>query len=846
MRQTLLKMRVVMVAIAVLCLAPALAAEAPVPWEAIEETAKRTGYTAEEIRKYFPPIQQWPVEPEPGKIAESFARERFRAPPKAYVHPRIYFNREDVPEIRRRLKETQVGRLMMAGIRGRLLQASPRREDWENVPYAPKPEDYERYAKQGLHIDRRMGYRGPWVGGWINTLAEGKVPEDLEKVWNNPPAGNPRRYLMHLLPYEAFRCLLDADEKGGKRVGAALATLAKRFQQDMDRWTGTDNWQAIYQPLNSHSLGLTYDWAYPWMTDEQRNVVRKTIAGITRGKRYLGLDQLPAFPGNTSNWNIIHANLLPMVLAIEGEEGYDEDVYLRIVEGLRKWVFVAAGPDGAPFEGLTKSAYAPHWLIPLAKRGHIFLGSEWSRNYIRKFHLHTMLPWGGLHVFETGIGASRDIATFKYAHPGDPVVDIIYASAVQGYFKEGARGGWPNIRTTYAPQWSVLFQAEDPLGAAGARYDFDRAYDRALAFLRKNEPLTYFSDYRGLMTTRSAWGRDAAFLYFEPRHVHGGHTRASRTEFVFAALGRVWAHRTRAVRSDSAMHSVILIDGVGQGPFRCVPARTIALKDTAAATFCAADATWPYSFVTCNPRHPQAQPVPASPNDSRLAKSPLPWMDQPWSFLPLWNSGKKPIVDGKPTYSSTEHHHWQPYNPVQHAYRTVGLVRGKHPYAMIVDDIRKDDQPHLYMWQMQVPDDLTLARRSSGKADKGQVVDLILADDQGRRLLVRVLAAGAEPSEALLTQAESKLETYEKKERRRTSKHKRIVLPLRAVTGAYKVLLYPFREGQELPKTAWNAGRTRLTVEWPGRRDELRFDAGSDGRTRVALMRDSKRVLAVE
>jgi hypothetical protein len=30
-------------------------------------------------------------------------------------------------------------------------------------------------------------------------------------------------------------------------------------------------------------------------------------------------------------------------------------------------------------------------------------------------------------------------------------------------------------------------------------------------------------------------------LYFEPRHVHGGHTRASRGEFVFAALGRVWA-----------------------------------------------------------------------------------------------------------------------------------------------------------------------------------------------------------------------------------------------------------------------------------------------------------------
>ena len=61
-----------------------------------------------------------------------------------------------------------------------------------------------------------------------------------------------------------------------------------------------------------------------------------------------GLDQVPAFPGNTSNWVIIHMNLLPLVLSIEGEEGYDPAVTARLVEGLRKWVYVACGPKGAP------------------------------------------------------------------------------------------------------------------------------------------------------------------------------------------------------------------------------------------------------------------------------------------------------------------------------------------------------------------------------------------------------------------------------------------------------------------------------------------------------------------
>ena len=819
-----------------------LAAPAPnIHGETLQQVAERTGYTVEEIKASFPAIEKWNgygLEPPPDKMADSFAKDRFRPVPKAGVHPRVYFGPEEVPEIRRRLKETHVGRLKMAGIRGRLLQVSTRREDWESIPYADKPEIVKQYAGKGIHIHRRMGYRGPWVGGWINDLAAGKVPDDLAGKWTERPPTIGRQYLMHLLPYEAFRCLIDDDEAGGRRIAAAATTIAQELGRHMDTWTGTDDWQQVYWPLSSHSLGLTYDWAYKWMTDGERRAVRKTIAGITGGKRYLGLDQLPAFPGNTSNWNIIHANLLPMVLSIEGEEGYDAHVYRRIVEGLRKWVYVAAGPQGAPFEGLNKSHYAPNWLIPLARRGEPLLGTQWSKNHVRKFQLHTMLPWGGEHVFETGIGPSRDVATFKFAHPADPIVDIIYASTAREFFEEDARGPWPNIRTTYAPKWCDLFQATDPIGATGATYDFDRAYEKALTLLGKNEPLTWFSDYRGLLVTRSAWTPEAAFLYFEPRHVHGGHTRASRGEFVFAALGRVWAHRTVAVESKSLVHSLVLIDGRGEGPFRCLPARTVALEDAPEATFAAADLKWPYCYVTCDPRDPSARPVPVTPNASRLTRSPLPWMDRPWSFLPLWNTGNKPIADGEPNYSGTQHHHWKSYNPVVFAYRTVGLVRGTHPYALIVDDLRKDDAEHLYTWQMQTPDDLKVVQTSPGKAGTGHVVDLVLAEAEGdRRLLVRVLAAGAGSAEAHVTRDGAKLEEYETVHRNKSTLRRRIVLPLRAVTGTYKVMLHAFRKGAPLPETAWSDGGKQLTVTWPDGKEVYDFATGNDGRTRFALKR---------
>jgi len=839
-----------MIAVALLLAAPMAAAprgEDPAPniaGETIEQTAKRTGYTVEEVRKYFPPIDKWAIEPRPGRIAESFARDRFRKPPQPGVHPRVYFNPEDLPEIRRRLQRTQVGRLRMAGIRGRLLQVSPKREDWESVPYKPTPEDYARYAKRGLHVDRRMGFRGPWVGGWLNALAEGKVPEDLEKVWAEPPARSGRRYLMHLLPYEAFRCLIDEDAAGGRRVAAAATTIARRFQRDMARWAGTDDWQRIYQWLSSHSLGLTYDWAHGWMTDDQRAAVRKCIADITKGKRYLGLDHPPGFPGNTSNWNIIHANLLPMVLAIESEEGCDPAVYARIVEGLRKWVYVASGPNGAPFEGLNKSAYGAQWLLPLAKRSEPLIGTEYALRHARKFLLHTMLPWGGEHVFETGIGPlRRDIRYFKQAHPGEPVVDVLYGATVRDRFGPGARGGWPNIRTSYAPGWD-LFVADDPMGAEADRYDFDAALETLLGRLAKDEPLTYFSDYRGLMVTRSAWARNALHLYFEPRHVPGGHTRASRNEFVFSALGRVWAHRTVAVEDTSELHSVPLIDGKGQGKAggRCPAGRTVALADTPVATFAAADAAWAYGHVLVPADRKGAMPVEVRPNDPRLTRSRLPWMSRPWSFLPNWATGCKPAPGRDPG----GHGYWVPYNPVAYAYRTVGLVRGEHPYVLIVDDIRKDDARHLYEWLMQVPDDLKLARTPAAKTPAGSVVDLVLADDQGRRLLLRVLAAGADAAEAQLTRAESKLETYEKEARGRTTKHRRIVLPLRAVTGAYKVLLLPHRDGQDLPATTWSRDRAKLTVAWPDQKDEYAFVTGKDGRTRLALDRGGRRVLDIE
>jgi len=104
----------------------------------------------------------------------------------------------------------------------------------------------------------------------------------------------------------------------------------------------------------------------------------------------------------------------------------------------------------------------------------------------------------------------------KYAHPGDPVIDLLYGASVERMLDPGHTPQWPNIRTTYEPggRWVDVFVRDDPIGLTDdGRYDFDRRFDEVMAILREaGEPLSYYSDFRGVMTARSGWHRDATFL----------------------------------------------------------------------------------------------------------------------------------------------------------------------------------------------------------------------------------------------------------------------------------------------------------------------------------------------
>ena len=66
-----------------------------------------------------------------------------------------------------------------------------------------------------------------------------------------------------------------------------------------------------------------------------------------------------------------------------------------------------------------------------------------------------------------------------------------------------------------------------------------------------------------------------------------------------------------------------------------------------------------------------------------------------------------------------------PFNPVQKAFRTAGLIRGANPYVLIMDDIKKDDQAHTYDWNMMFDPDTELISIDTDEILLGSNTELI-------------------------------------------------------------------------------------------------------------------------
>ena len=815
----------------------------------------------------------WPPAPkiDVSHDTNGFAFERLTQVPPPGVHPRILISPEDLPDLRRRVANTEMGRALLKNLRTRV-------NDAIKTP-------------------------GAWGTKFFDALAAGDlfVAKKLLAEKNGKPPG-----IGHYQPFieafamEALDALISKDEKRGQKAGAALATYAAIAEPAIDsalaQPLGDDVWrvkingpttgdwssdQGARDLVGYHILGYTYDFAYNFMTDAQREQVRRVISKVTRGELWLGA----RLPHHFRNWNWCAVGLSQplLALAIEGEDGYDPRVFKMGVDIARDYFSYGISEKGFSTEAVGYTQFGLVWANPFvvaaARRGENVLTQNHHRAMI-DWYLHSMEPVA-LSLGQTSTNADWEqiqralpqswtshgdggdegpaiwtMAMWKYFYPHDLKIDLLWRVVVNKNRGEPFSGPFHLIEP-------LLFANDAPILLKP-----DTAEKLKL-------PLALFDPKRSSLIAHSGWNTNSAMLQFECRtdSVGSSHEHADRGAFTFSALGRQWAKDNfRSV--ETRHHNSILIDGLGQG-FWPGPGKWLGFDDEGWALVAACDVKdcydwwWPKEIKTEDPKNfkrfkfsrwqgnlSDAEQFQNDYAGQTLEKDSRPSVVEHWQGFEahdprMWDE------DGWPVRLTN--------NPVQRAFRTLAFVREPHPYLVVVDDIEKDSRERQYEWLMQVGMNTAVVRMAGN--------DIVLCDatvplDENcvphprkgdRELLVRVLDYGV-PANARDFQSKPsfRLETFERKDTlvpeapstalsgsRTFGLDKRLVIAARAVSPDFKILLWPFREGEPLPETKRNDERTKISVTAGKITDAISFQTSAGGRCRVSLERADRTTVSV-
>ena len=786
----------------------------------------------------------YPFPPSPlvavGERVDGLDRSRLGAVPAPGVHPRLLFGPSQLPELRTRIANSAVGQALLGQLRARTGATIRKPGTWESQVFA--------------HL----------------VAGESEAALALYRVNQGTPSDKPGHYQpnpLYPLVLEAYDALLSDDRTRGELVAKAVVgyarmitpllreAFAQPMHDDVFRIkvesvpSSPQNpahgqmqvWSGPRDLVGYHLLGYAYDFAAPWMDAGQQAVVRDAIAQATFGKLWLGA----RLPHHFRNWNWCAVALSQplLALAIEGEPGFDPRVYRLGVACARDYLTYGISPQGSSTEAVGYTQFGFVWanpfLVAATRRGDSLLTHSHFRAMLG-WYLHAAEPWGR--------------AWTSHGDGGDSGPSL------------GTALMWHHFFPGDAEATEVLRQVQpDPATIAKNR-------DHLIEMLTwVGDPLstpaapalqpTWFDAQRSSLIARAGTGADAAVLQFECRtdSVGASHEHADRGAFTFSALGRSWAKDYfRSV--ESRHHNVVTIDGKGQG-YWPGPGRWLGQVDAGWAMLAACDAAdayrwqWPKTILT----DPADSPRFAYPRWASYRTESQAWQatwagiaseadDRP-AVVAHWQ-GFADVAGGPRMWDEDGWPRRVPWNPVQRAFRTVAFARGAHPWLLVVDDVQKDAQERLYEWGMMtgantevvsiVGNDVILADATVARDSDGQPKP----KPGTRLLLVRVLNRAAPAlARERTTMPAIRLETYERKDAltadgRSFGMDRRLIIPSRATSPDFRILLLPFRQGDPLPQTTWDAGRQHLTIRVGTQQDDLDFSADADGRTRLTLTRN--------
>lgn len=819
----------------------------------------------EALKLYEGPETDWPSTPKSEYDLSGFNTALLGSPvPPPGVYPRLLFSEQDLPMLYKRLQESVIGRMSLTEIE----------ELFKKSWWDPKTSDgqvFEKLASGHFTEADFLDKDGHSPSGLPTTMTGQK-----QGIYNSHV-----NYITNCLTTMALYALLTGNDELGKKVANAIAnfmafnaeTRLDNFLKISDSEYGSTagsgscetGWRAVCGIVSSWDLPFMLDFAGKWMTAEQKDTMRRIIAKAIYGRR----DTHQAGPiswreNNHATW---HESNFLAAMAIEGLPGCDPELFPEAVHHVRAFLDYGIDPTGQIFESNGKNGGGLNVqvlnMIALARRGENMWGNPHWRNLL-KSQVQNTSPSGHITVSSGTFSGSplsfQIVSYFKAFYPDNLCADYLLST----HFPEldPSKVNLDDYRAKIQADKIPALRLPGPTYSGFVRtflYDTDW---KVATRSELNLPLTYSTDVHGILSAYSDSTPQATWinLHVRPNQYYGaGHHHNDAGMIHFSSGGKDWITDTPYFGQSYSgrFHNEVLVDGIaeyekGWG----APGKWLGASGGKEASFASCDLAYAYSWrwMTQAPQGKWDATNEVATKDWELDTSSNAVAHfkgtQRWKMRPWW-----------PGYTFSN---WfpvlrTPWNPMEYVFRSAGLVRGTHPFGLVVDDLKKNQQPHLYEWTAMLnkgvwqADVLGLPEGwiALGSYPVDPNVKSLSADAKpllkpanGEPILYVVALGGDGKSAHFIKPVVETRSDGEQGKDQKMTYYDRLTIAQNGKVARFKVLLLPGVMGDPPPKVTYDSTKQIIVVQFKGETTRMTFLPDSFGRTKLHITRGDEKLLS--
>ncbi len=662
-----------------------------------------------------------------------------------------------------------------------------------------------------------------------------------------------------------FYALVMNDRKLGRIYAEQLMEKIHRLQpklDKLDKLADTDNlWSAERStvamgepdpPIEIWHL-LEYDYIAPWMTAKEREEVRKIIARITE-HRYTNFMVVPDH-FMINNHQGFGMEYIRLMLLIEGEKGFNNDLFNRASQKAFAMLDYFLDEDGMCYETIKGWLNTSAFVAVGLRRPELFQHPH-LRAKMRFFHA-AMWWQDGVWKMRDEMRASafHPIWMMRYFHPQDKALDFLYkATLTTNKVLVDSTVRWPNP-VGICEELMLLYASDGMKDEKGKILDWteQKRVDEL------NLPLVWTDNQRGYLYTRNSWkkGDMQVAMYCKQDFFYGGHEGTEANRIILWKDGMNWIKDNDMLATKATfLQNMMTVDGKGC-KWPPAPCTWLGVQDSPDGITACGDARNGFSYSKSMQIHPYYFPSSKIPYYAPFAE---PNRDLTRDIQIAFHPNTVAFNDG---YAHTDYGPWssetrlvegyKEWNKMENYFRTVQIGKGKYPYLIVMDDALKDGKVHLYDWNISVPLDVDLIEASTPEIrfqntdpDFSRADDLIL----GKAGLPRdpktgkVVLKKGEPLCLIRVLWRNSPYGFPVPRFERYKGYNQVVVPAISESPEFKILVYPYRHGDPMPVTAWDKGRTELTVAIGEVKDVYELDQTDGGRTVFIMSRNGKQTLS--